>query len=58
MNLFGRPKVDPIEAAKTCKRNIEREARRMDRDIAAMRNQEKKALAECKKYVKMVLSSK
>lgn len=25
----------------------------MDRDIAAMRTQEKKALAECKKYVKM-----
>lgn len=56
MNLFGRPKVDPVEAAKACKRNIEREARKMDRDIAAMRNQEKKALAECKKYVKMVFS--
>jgi hypothetical protein len=56
MNFFGtaKPKVSPLDEAKTWKRNVEREARKLDRDILALQRVEKKAMADCKKYAKQV----
>lgn len=54
MNFFGRPveKEDPIDQAKKWKREIIRQARRLDRDISAIERAEKKAMKECQKYAK------
>jgi hypothetical protein len=54
MNFFGRAvaKEDPIEQAKKWKREITRQARRLDRDITAIDRAEKKAMKECQKYAK------
>lgn len=52
MFLSSKPKVDPIEQAKTWKRNIEKEVRHLDRDITNIRRQEGKAGKEVKKLAK------
>jgi hypothetical protein len=54
MNFFGRPQVkeDPLDQAKKWKREIIRQARRLDRDISAIERAEKKAMKECQKYAK------
>lgn len=52
MNFFGQKKVDPIDQAKNWKRQIEREARKLDRDIANLQRAEKKAMIEAKKLAK------
>ena len=54
MNFFGKPpsKEDPIDQAKKWKREITRQARRLDRDIQAIERAEKKAMKECQKYAK------
>lgn len=54
MNFFGTKKVDPIEQAKEWKRNLAREARKLDRDILALQRAEKRAIKECKTYAKKV----
>ena len=43
MNFFGKPpsKEDPIDQAKKWKREITRQARRLDRDIQAIERAEK-----------------
>jgi charged multivesicular body protein 3 len=54
MNFFGQPvqKEDPLDQAKRWKREITREARRLDRDISAIERAEKKAMKDCQKYAK------
>lgn len=54
MNFFGRavPKEDPLDQAKKWKREITRQARRLDRDILAIERAEKKAMKDCQKYAK------
>lgn len=54
MNFFGRPqeKIDPLDQAKKWKREVTRQARRLDRDIAAIDRAEKNAMKECQKYAK------
>jgi hypothetical protein len=54
MNFFGTKKVDPIEQAKEWKRNLAKEARKLDRDILALQRAEKRAMKECKVYAKKV----
>ena len=57
MNIFGiRPtekKVDSNEEAKLWKRNLNKEIRRLDKDLNDLTRSEKTALAECKKLSKM-----
>eukprot|EP01036_Dinobryon_divergens_P033262 gene33262-43006_t len=43
---------DPIELAKEWKRNLQKEVRTLDRDIANIRRQEDKAMKECRALVK------
>ena len=57
MNFFGTKKVDPIDQAKEWKRNLAKEARKLDRDILALQRAEKRAIKECKIYAKKVLFS-
>lgn len=54
MNFFGAPqkKIDPAEEAKTWKRNLAKEGRRLERDIMDLNRAEKKALLE---YVSFLL---
>lgn len=51
MMFFGKPKVDPIEEAKNWKRELTKESRKIERDIASIQREEQKALRECKKLV-------
>ena len=50
--LFGEKKKDPAELAKEWKRNLQKEARVLDRDILNLGREEQKALKECKKLAK------
>ena len=50
--LFGAPKKDPAELAKEWKRNLQKEARSLDRDIVNLGRAEQTALKECKKLAK------
>jgi len=54
MNFFGTaaPKQTPEEAAKEWKRKIEREGRKITRDIQDLERAEKKSMVECKKLAK------
>lgn len=49
--FFGKPKVDPMEEAKNWKRELMKESRKIERDIASIQREEQKALRECKKLV-------
>lgn len=46
-------KADPTEEAKLWKRNLSKEMRKLDRDIAEQERNEKKAAAEIKKLAKI-----
>ena len=46
-------KADPIEEAKLWKKNLSKEMRKLDRDIADQERNEKKAAAEIKKLAKI-----
>jgi charged multivesicular body protein 3 len=50
--LFGAKKQDPAELAKEWRRNLQHEARSIDRDIVNLGRAEQKALVECKKLAK------
>lgn len=45
-------KNDPVELGKEWKRNLQKEIRRMDRDILSIKRQEEKSLRECKALAK------
>lgn len=45
-------KNDPIELGKEWKRNLQKEIRKMDRDILSIKRQEEKSLRECKALAK------
>lgn len=45
-------KVDPIDQAKEWKREIQKEARSIDKDITKLQREEEKAMKECKKLAK------
>jgi charged multivesicular body protein 3 len=45
-------KDDPVELAKEWKRNLQKEVRKMDRDILAIKRQEDRAKKECQKLAK------
>lgn len=44
--------ADPMELAKEWKRNLQKEARKMDRDILNIKRQEDRAMKECQKLAK------
>ncbi len=48
----GGKKVDPQESAKEWKRNLQKEMRKIDRDIADIKRQEDRAMKECKALAK------
>jgi charged multivesicular body protein 3 len=50
--LFGTKKVDPIDQAKEWKRNVGKEVRKIEREIAHLGREEQKAIKECKKLAK------
>ena len=50
--MFGAKKQDPAELAKEWRRNLQHEARSIDRDIVNLGRAEQKALVECKKLAK------
>lgn len=53
--LFGggeRKSTDPMDLAKQWKRNLQKEIRRMDRDISDIKRSEQRSLAECKALAK------
>ena len=55
MMFFGgapKKKVDPAESAKEWKRNLQKESRNIERDIAKLQKEEQKAIKECKKLAK------
>ncbi len=56
MNFFGKAaaveKVDPAESAKQWKRQLQKEARNIDKDIERLKREEQKSLKECKKLAK------
>jgi hypothetical protein len=51
-------KADPAEEAKQWKRNLSKEMRKLDRDIAEQERNEKKAAVEIKKLAKINQLSK
>jgi hypothetical protein len=55
MNFFGaahQKKVDPAEQAKVWKRQLAKESRSIDRDIAKLKQAEKASMNECRKLIK------
>ena len=48
----GGKKTDPMDVAKQWKRDLQKEIRRMDRDISNIKRAEQKSLAECKTLAK------
>ena len=51
-SLFGGKQKDPAELAKEWKRNLQKEMRKIDRDITDIRRQEEKSVKECKALAK------
>jgi len=49
---FGAKKQDPIDLAKQWKREIAKQERHMDRDIANVKRAEQRSVAECKALAK------
>lgn len=52
MNFFGTKPVDPAEQTKNWKRELQRQARKLDRDIGNLERAEKTAVKEIKKVAK------
>lgn len=46
------PKQDPVDLAKEWKRNLQKESRKIDRDILGIKRQEDRAMKECRALVK------
>jgi hypothetical protein len=51
-NDSGKKKNDPIDQCKQWKRDLQKEIRRMDRDISDIKRAEQKSIAECKTLAK------
>jgi len=49
---FGGEPVDPLDDAKEWKRNLQKEMRKIDRDIINIKRQEDRAMKECKALAK------